>query len=109
MRAECLPSSSDSKANERKYVFDVLKENNYPKHFLKNCLKPVIPSRKTSENDNSMMGFAVVPYVHGVTEPIKRILGSYNIKVVQKPFLTLNHIFQNLRNLWSKEQKSDAI
>ena len=63
-QAECLPSSSDSKDNERKYVFDVLKENNYPKHFLNNCLKPVISSRKTSENDNSMMGFAVVPYVH---------------------------------------------
>ena len=106
MRAECLPSSSDSKANERKYVFDVLEENNYPKHFLKNCLKPVIPSRKTSENDNSMIGFAVVPYVHGVTEPIKRILGSYNIKVAQKPFLTLNHIFSKPKDPVSKEQKS---
>ena len=98
MRAECLPSTSDSKANERKHVFDVLKENNCSKHFLKNCLKPVIPSRKTSKNDNSMMCFAVVPYVHEITEPIKRILGSYNIKVAQKPFLTV-----------SKEQKSDAI
>ena len=29
MRAECLPSSSDSKAFERKYVIDVLKENKY--------------------------------------------------------------------------------
>ena len=46
MRAECLPSSSDSKAFERKYVIDVLKENNYPKDFLQNCLKPVLPSRK---------------------------------------------------------------
>ena len=35
MRAECLPSSSDSKAFERKYVIDVLKENNYLKIFFK--------------------------------------------------------------------------
>ena len=56
-----------------------------------------------------MMGFAVVPYVHGVTEPIKRILGSYNIKVAQKPFLTLNHIFSKPKDPVSKEQKSDAI
>ena len=55
MRAECLPSSSDSKAFERKYVIDVLKENNYPKDFLQNCLKPVHPSHKTTENDSSMM------------------------------------------------------
>ena len=93
MRAECLPSSSDSKAFERKYVIDVLKANIYPKDFLQNCLKPVHPSHKTTENGSSMMGFAVVPYIHGVTEPIKRILCSYNIKVAQKPFLTLNHIF----------------
>ena len=50
-------------------------------------------SRKTTENDSSMVGFAVVPYIHRVTEPIKRILCSYNVKVAQKPFLTLNHIF----------------
>ena len=49
MRAECLPSSSDSKAFERKYVINVLKENNYPKDFLQNCLKPVHPSHKTTE------------------------------------------------------------
>ena len=70
MRAECLPSSSDSNVFERKYIIDVLKENNYPKDFLQNCLKPVHSSRKITENDSSMMGFAVVPYIHGVTDPI---------------------------------------
>ena len=109
MRAECLPSSSDSKAFERKYVIDVLKENNYPKDLLQNCLKPVRPSRKTTENDSSMVGFAVVPYIHGVTEPIKRILCNYNVKVAQKPFLTLNHIFAKPKDPVPKGQKSDDI
>ena len=86
MRAEYLPSSSDSMAFERIYVIDVLKENNYPKDFLQNCLKPVHPSRKTTENDSSMMCIAIVPYIHGVTESIKRILCSYNVKVAQKHF-----------------------
>ena len=36
MRAEYLPSSSDSKAFEGKYVIDVLKENKNPKDFLQN-------------------------------------------------------------------------
>ena len=76
MRAECLPSSSDSNAFQQKYVIDALKENNYPEDFLQNCLKPVQPSRKTTENDSSIMDFAAVPYIHGVTEPIKRILCS---------------------------------
>ena len=100
MRAECLPSSSDS---------NVLKENNYPKDFFQNCLKPVYPSRKNTENDISMMGFTVVPYIHGVTEPIKRILYSYNVKVAQKRFLTLNYIFAKPKDPVPKGQTSDAI
>ena len=34
MRPEYLLSPSDSKAFERIYVIEVLKENNYPKYFL---------------------------------------------------------------------------
>ena len=75
MIAQCLPSSSDSNAFQQKYVIDALKEHNYTS-FLQNCLKPVHPSRKTTENDSSIMDFAAVSYNHGVTEPIKRIVCS---------------------------------
>ena len=37
--------------------------------------------------------FAVIPYNQGVTGPIKRITNSHNVKVGQKPFQTLWHIF----------------
>ena len=36
-RADYLPSSLDSKAEERKYVSNVLKTNDYTKTFLRNC------------------------------------------------------------------------
>ena len=36
-------------------------------------------------------GFAVIPYIQGVTELIKRTLN--NVKVAQKPFQTLGLIF----------------
>ena len=29
-------------------------------------------------------GFAVIPYIQGVTEPIKKILNGHNVKVAQK-------------------------
>ena len=35
----------------------------------------------------------MVPYIRGVSEPIKRILNNRDIKVALKPFLTLGHIF----------------
>ena len=88
------PRCSDSQANEREYVLNVLEENDYPKRFLNDCLRsPVCRNQNNSEGDTSVKGYAIVPYIQGVTEPIKRILSNCNIKIVLKPYLTLGHIF----------------
>ena len=85
-RAESLPSNSDSQANEREYVLNVLGENNYPKRFLNDCLRsPVCRNQNNSEGDTSVKSYAIVPYIQGVTEPIKRILSNCNIKVQRLP------------------------
>ena len=84
-RADCLPSSLDSKAEERKYVSNVLKANGYTKTFLRNCQKPVTNSNALDEREPAT-GFAVIPYIQGVTEPTKRILNGYNVKVAKKTF-----------------------
>jgi hypothetical protein len=88
-RAESLPSNSDSQANEREYVLNVFGENNYPKRFLNDCLRsPVCRNQNNSKGDTSVKGYAIVPYIQGVTEPIKKILSNCNIKVALKPYLT---------------------
>ena len=86
-RADCLSSSLDSKAEERKYVFNVLKANGYTKTFLRDGQKPVTASNTLDEREPTA-DFAAIPYIQGVTEPIKRILNSHNVKVPQKPFQT---------------------
>ena len=98
----------DSKAEKRKYVSDVLKANGYTKAFLRNCQKPVTTSNTPHERETAT-GFAVIPYIRGVTEPIKRILNSHNVKVAQKPFQTLGHIFAKPKDPVRKEQRADAI
>ena len=45
------------------------------------------------------------PYTQGVTEPIKRILNSHNVKVAQKPFQTLGIFLPNLRILLRKNNE----
>ena len=90
-RADCLPSLLNSKTEERKYVFSVLKANGFTKTILRNCQKPVTTSSTPDEREPAT-GFAVIPYIQGVTEPIKRILNSHNVKVASKN-RTLGHIF----------------
>ena len=53
--------------------------------------------------------FAVIPYIQGGTEPIKRILNSHNVEVAQKPFQTLGHIFAKPKDPITKEQQTDDI
>jgi hypothetical protein len=97
-RAESLLSNSDSQANEREYVLNVLWENDYPKRFLNDCLRsPVCRNQNNSEDDTS------------VTEPIKRILSNCNIKVALKPYLTLGHIFAKPKDPVKTNQKTHAI
>ena len=98
----------DSKAEERKCVSNILKANGYTKTFLRNCKKPVTTSN-TSDEREPATGFAVIPHIRVVTEPIKRILNSHNVKVAQKPFQTLGHIFAKPKDLVTKEQHTDAI
>ena len=41
-------------------------------------------------------GFAVIPYIQGVTEPIKIILNSHNVKVAQKRFSEFGAYFRQI-------------
>ena len=74
------------------------------KPFFRDCQKPVTTSNALDEREPAT-GFAVIPYIQGVTEPIKRILNSHNVKVAQKPFQTLGHIFAKPKDPVTKEQR----
>ena len=91
-----------------KYVSNVLKANGHTKTFLRNCQKPVTTSNALDEREPAT-GFAVIPYIQGVTEPIKRILNSHNVKVAQKTFRTLGHIFAKPKDPVTKEKRTNAI
>jgi hypothetical protein len=107
-----LPSNSDSQAiNEREYVLNILGENNYPKRFLNDCLRsPVCRNQNNKEGDTSVKGYAIVPYIQGVTEPIKRILSIIVIlRLPLKPYLTLGHIFAKPKDPVKTNQKTHAV
>ena len=50
-------------------------------------------------------GFAVIPYIQGVTRPIKRVLNSHNVKVALKPFRLWGIFSPNLRILSRKNNE----
>ena len=79
-RAENLTSNNDARENECQYVTNILKKNNYPKSFLHDCLRrPTLTDCNSPEGDSAVKGFAIVPYIQGIAEPIRRVLNNCGI------------------------------
>ena len=68
----------------------VLLANGYPKRFIKPKRSPRQSVAATPEDVKS---FCVLSCVKGTTEPIKRVLNNYNIKVALKPHQTIGSLF----------------
>ena len=85
-RAESLTSNSIVRDNERQNVINVLKQDNYPKNFLHDCLRrSALTNFDLLAVDSAMKGFAIVPCIQIIVEPIMRILNNCDIKDALKP------------------------
>ena len=61
------------------------------------------------EGDFAVKGFAIVPYIQGIAEPIRRVLNNCGIKVALKPFQTLGHIFAKPNDRVPTDRKTHAV
>ena len=80
---------SHSQINEREYALNIVRENDYPKRFLNDSLKPTVCKNHTSnsDGDTSVKSLAASPYIHGVTGQIKRILSNKQFPLYRLIFI----------------------
>lgn len=112
-RAGTIPSSNRSKRAERKHVIKVLRENNYPRSFIRDCEK-VNKTRQLQSTNNDPVrdeptGFVLLPYVGGLSEKISRLLRNHGVKVAHKPMQTLQHYFPKPREPKSTDQNKSIV
>ena len=109
-RPENLTSNNNAGKNERQYVTNVLKENNYPNSFVHDFLRrPTLTDCDSPEGDSAVKGFAIVLYIQGLAELIRRVLNNCGTKVALKPFRTLGHIFAKPKDRVPTDQKTHAV
>ena len=109
-RAKTIPSAVDQHSKEMKHVIAALRANGYPKRFVIDVSKPKRPSQQTlATAPDDKKGFCILSYVKGTTEPIKRILSNYNIKVALKPHHTIGDLFPKPKDPVPKDQTRGAI
>ena len=91
-RTNTIPSSEALRTEETSHVKNSL--HGYPTKFIENAAQP----RSGPRNHHlDPAGLALVPYVQGISDRVKRILQQFNIKTALK---TAEIRFENLGNLF---------
>ena len=80
-RANTIPSNHTLKMDEMKRVQESLQINGYPVKFIERAAAPRSNPRSGVPEHT---GFAVVPYVKGVSDQVRRALQQSGVKTVFK-------------------------
>ena len=104
-RANNIPSMNKGRREEIQQVKAVLRDNNYPMSFIRNCERAL--TKQPAENNFN--GFVVLPYVQGVSEKIGCILKQQMVKVAYKPQQTINSLVLHPKGLDDSDRQKSGI
>ena len=108
-RAAKIPTTKSDQIKEKQRVISTLQSNGYPKHFILDAsnFKPSV--KDTTPLAESVRGYSTIPYVSGTSEPIKRVLENYGVKVAFKPYQTISKMFPKPKDQMDKEDTRDPV
>ena len=121
-RAINLPSTSEEVKKELTHVSNALKSNGYPSATISNILKTtstpeIIPFPeelvgmffRLIDPPDSQNGFAVLPYIKGLTEPLTRILNKNGIRATTRPVKTLQQEFVSPKSRPPSDRQTNVV
>ena len=120
-RAAILPNTNEGKQAENEHVIDALLTNGYPRNFIREVERKRMLTQDATPSPEELVHeffenaepstkeYAVLPYIRGLTEPLKRLLKHYDIKVISKPLRTLNQMLPSPKDRPSEEKQTNVI
>ena len=88
VRAKHLTSKSSAISEEKKHLSSVLVSNGYPSSFVRKLTKTTRPTAN-KEPTQEFKSIAVLPYIKGVSEVLRRCLQQQGVRTVFKSGTTL--------------------
>ncbi len=121
-RAATLPNTNEGKQKEQKHITNALLSNGYPRKFLQEVERKRTSRQEKSSSPEELVKeffdlvepksnhcYAVLPYIKGLTEPLKRILKPHDIRVTTKPLCTLEQSFPSTKDRPSPEDQTNVV
>ena len=116
-----IPTTPEDKNKELKSVTDTLEANGYSRKVISiiQTSKTLNPAPTPEElvkmffdwvdPANAVQGFATLPYISGITEPLTRTLRNYGILVTNKPVKTLQQEFPSRKYRVPPEEETGIV
>jgi hypothetical protein len=119
-RARSLPTTAEDRDNKLKHILQALQVNGYPEKIISSVRNRSSYSRIPTPEElakvfylvepiDAPTGFAVLPCICRLTEPLTRILQKHNIKVANKPLRTLQKHFPSRKYRVTPEKETNVI
>ncbi|XP_072025293.1 uncharacterized protein [Amphiura filiformis] len=111
-RADTLVTDTEDREKEINHVKGGLRRCGYEEWSFKRAQTKKQPVEKQCDSESSSKNktfVVVVPYVQGLSEKVKRILGSYGVSVVFKPHQTLRQLLVAPKDKPREEDKSGVV
>ena len=106
-RAGTHSSTFGAFEKEKAHVMDALLKNGYPKRYIHQSVNIPHPPRTTvAEKPKATV---CLPYIKGVSEPLKRVLDRLEIRTVLRPHRTLKQTLVHPKGAIPNMQKSSVV
>ena len=106
-RAEKIINNESNRKSELSKIKDTLQSNQFPTPICSNTFFSKTTQNRISSNNYTT--FVSIPYVQGVSEPIKRLLAQVGIEVALKPYFTLSSVFRKPKDVICDEKKCGLV
>ena len=106
-RSQALTSCAVGMREEQLKILKVLKLNHYPGSFVNGVYRrsPCVPSQDRQEVKKSI----VLPYIHGLSEAIRRAFSITDVRVSFQPYSTLRQLLVHVKDPTPTHQLSDVV
>ena len=108
-RAEEVTTTEDLKKKEMRHLVATLRGNGYPANMVKPMQRKKDVTPNDGEEERKPLTTAIIPYTQGLSEQIKRVLRTYNIRTAFRSGVSLANLLTKVKDPVLPEDREGVV